>query len=771
MSEPRRHNLPAHPVRLIGRDEELPAVRARLLSAERGLLTLTGVGGSGKTSLALEVARSLLGELPDGVWLVELASLSDAALLPQALASIFDIREGPERPLLDGIRVHLESRRLLLVLDNCEHVVDGCAHLVEHLLAACPALRILATSREPLRVAGERLWPVPPLAVPDPRHLPLLDELALVPAVQLFVERAQAAAPHFALTTLNAPAVTQICARLDGIPLALELAATRVPLLPPQELLARLGARLTRLSGGLRTTPPRQRTLWDTIRWSYDLLPPQEQRLFRRLGAFVGGWTLAAAAAVCDAEGALGPDLLDGLGSLVDKSLVRAKETPEGEPRFGMLETLREYALERLLASGEAEPVRRRHAEHFLALAEAAEPHLRGPGQTDWMGRLRREHDNFRAALGWAEQRQDWHTVLRLGGALHRFWFISGLPTEGRRWLEPGLELAGAVPPPVRARALLAASFLACLRGEDEHALALAEEGEAAHVALGDAHGAALCRHYRAYARAGLGDLAAAHALHQEALAVFRRLGDDWAVGLALDDLADLALALGDHATARARREEATAFFRAAGDPFMHVQAAVLSAVAAVEEGDVERAAALATEGLAQLWQHGHSAPLPLCLLVLAEVARLRGQAARAAILGGAAETQRMAIDARPWQFSGPAYQRLLARARRALGTADLQTAWADGQALGLEQVVASALAGAEPPAPATAARAGPRRLSAREAEVLRLVAQGKSNREIAAVLVISPKTVGRHLDNVYTKLGVTSRAAATAAALRNEVV
>ncbi|MFQ5794857.1 MAG: AAA family ATPase [Candidatus Bipolaricaulia bacterium] len=390
------------------------------------LLTLTGAGGTGKTRLGLQAAADLIDDFEDGVYFVDLAPISDPGLVVSAIAQKMGVREAEVggRPLLDSLKEHLRDKQILLLLDNFEQVVAAAPQVAE-LLAACAWLKLLVTSREPCHVRGEHVFPVPPLALPEPdRKRPLaIEYLMQYEAVRLFIDRAQAVKPDFAVTHENAPAVAEICIRLDGLPLAIELAAARITLLPPQVMLARLGSRLKLLTGGARDLPARQQTLRATIDWSYDLLDASEQTLFERLSVFVGGCTLEVAEAVCNGTGdlELDVDVLDGLASLVDKNLLRQEEQVEGAPRFLMLETIREYGLERLEASGEAEATQRTRADYYLALAEQAEPKLwGGPEQGEWLDRLEVEHDNLRAALAWCEQSGECEVGLRLGVALRR---------------------------------------------------------------------------------------------------------------------------------------------------------------------------------------------------------------------------------------------------------------------------------------------------------------------------------------------------------------
>jgi len=430
----RRNNLPAQPSALVGREREISEVCGRMREPGIRLLTLTGPGGTGKTRLGLQAAADLLDEHRDGVFFVALADINDTALVPTAMAGPLGVVESAELPLEDVLKEYLGRRELLLVLDNFEQVLDAVP-LVGKLLSVCPKLKVLATSRATLRLNGEQEYPVPPLTLPDPGRLPPVEMLERYEAVRLFAERARAVKPGFVLDG-DAPAVAEICARLDGLPLAIELAAARTRLLPPKAMLKRLGDRLKFLTGGARDLPGRQQTLRGAIDWSHDLLDEEDRHLFRRMSVFSGGRTLEAMEAICDAEGDL--DVLAAVESLLEKSLLRQEEGSEDEPRFVMLETIHEYAREKLEDSGEAVQTRRLHAEYFLALAEEAEPEFVGPDQIAWMDRIEAEHDNMRAALSWCmERREEW--ALRLAGALEVFWIARCHFSEGRRWSEEAL--------------------------------------------------------------------------------------------------------------------------------------------------------------------------------------------------------------------------------------------------------------------------------------------------------------------------------------------
>src|SRR5829696_8319575 len=472
----RMNNLPAQPTPLIGRGRELGEVCDLLRAEGLRVLTLTGPGGIGKTRLGLQVGAELLDEFEEGVFFVALAPITDPALVPSAIAEALGVVEAADQPLEEALKDYLRSKELLVLLDNFEQVLGG-APLVGQLLSACPKLKVLATSRSVLRVYGEQEYPVPPLELPSPGRLPPIDRLSQYEAVRLFIERAKAAKPDFSVTDENAPAVAAICARLDGLPLAIELAAARIKLLTPAAMLERLGSRLKLLGGGARDLPERQRTLRGTIEWSHALLDEGEQVLFARLAVFSGGRTLEAIEAVCDAKGDLPMDALEGVSSLLDKSLLRQEEGPEGEPRFVMLETIHEYTRERLGASGEAEEVRRLHAEYFLALAEEAEAELSGADQLAYLERLEAEHDNFRAALTWSLERAS-VTALRMAAALARFWEKRSYFSEGSSWLEAAVRLSESVEAATadsatRAKLLSEAGTFAFFRTDFDDAIVL----------------------------------------------------------------------------------------------------------------------------------------------------------------------------------------------------------------------------------------------------------------------------------------------------------
>src|SRR5215213_10113162 len=467
--EAKLNNLPLQPTPLVGRVREVEEVAERLRSDQVRLLTLTGPGGTGKTRLALQAGADLLDEFDDGVFFVALAAITDRALVAPTVVRAIGLTERRNQPPEELLKGFLRDRQTLLLLDNFEQVLES-APLLAELLSSAPNLKILITSRTPLRLYGEHEFPVPPLSLPDPSSLATLESLTQYGAVRLFVERAKAVKPDFSLTQANAPAVAEICARLDGLPLAIELAAARIKLLPPQAMLSRLGNRLKLLTGGARNLPQRQRTLRGAIEWSYELLDEGEKVLFGRLSVFSGGNTLEAVEAVCDAEGDFPMDVFEGVSSLLDNSLLQQKEGFDGEPRFAMLETIREYASERLEDSSDAEAARHAHAEYFLALAEEAEPMLWGAEDAAWLDRLEHEHDNMRAALSWSIEHEEAELALRLGGALRWYWYMEGYYGEGRRWLEAALGKDWGVAAEARARALEGVGWLANVQGDLDRA-------------------------------------------------------------------------------------------------------------------------------------------------------------------------------------------------------------------------------------------------------------------------------------------------------------
>ena len=566
----RSGNLPVQLTPLIGREREVAGVVRLLRRDGVRLVTFTGPGGTGKTRLALQVASGLGDVFAGGIFFVSLASLNDATLVIPTIARALGMRESMGQPVFARLVEVLQQEQVLFLLDNFEQVVEAAPQVAD-LLASCPRLKLLVTSREVLHVRSEREFAVPSLALPDPAHLPKLAALARTPAVALFLQRAQAARPAFKLTSANAGAVAEICVRLDGLPLAIELAAARMKLLSPQALLSRLDQPLNVLTGGARDVPARQQTLRNTIEWSYQLLNAREQRLFRWLSVFVSGCSLLAAEAVC-AEPGDGAQVLDGVASLIDKSLLQRMEHTGGgsqeqeDQRLLMLETIREYGLEALTASGEEPAARQAHADYFLHLAEEAEPALKGPLLVDWLERLEREHDNLRAALHWALASERGEVALRLGIALERFWVVRGQRNEGLAFLEKALAESAEVAAPIRAKALLAAARLAFNQSSYDQGERLAQEGLGLFRELGDKRGIALSLNRLGVAAWRRGDFKSARVLLEEDLALFREMGDRDRVAWSLFMHGLLDSKQGEYADASYRFEESLELFRELGN-------------------------------------------------------------------------------------------------------------------------------------------------------------------------------------------------------------
>ncbi len=570
-----RHNLPAQLTPLIGREQEVTALDTLLRHPEVRLLTLMGPGGVGKTRLGLEVAAELLDDYPDGVCFVPLATISDPELVVPTIAQVLGIKEAGEQPVANLLQASLQDKRLLLLLDNFEQVTAAAPRLAD-LLADCPQLKILVTSRAVLHIRGEHEFLVPPLALPDLTHLPESESLLQYAAVALFLHCARAARPDFQVTPANTRTIAEICVRLDGLPLAIELAAARIKLLPPQALLARLEHRLQVLTSGARDAPVRQQTLRNTLAWSFDLLAAEEQQLFRRLSVFAGGCTLEAVEGLSTALGELPADVLDGVASLMDKSLLRQVEQEGQEPRLLMLETIREYGLEVLASAGEMESTRQAHAAYYLRLSEDAELELGGPQQTVWLERLEQEHDNLRAALQWslvqAEEEgasEDGHSreiALRLGGALRVFWVVHGHISEGRHFLERALAASEGSEASVRAKALNVAGHLAIIQSDYERAEPLCKESLALYRELEDQPGIAFSLFLLGSLAWTQGDMAAARTMTEEALAISRQVDDMERIAASLFILGLLSSSQGEYARACALFEESVATHRASGN-------------------------------------------------------------------------------------------------------------------------------------------------------------------------------------------------------------
>ncbi|HEY7834797.1 MAG TPA: tetratricopeptide repeat protein [Ktedonobacterales bacterium] len=726
---PPRHNLPAQVTSLLGRDEAMRAAVALARRADVRLVTLTGPGGVGKTRLAVEVAAQVLDDYADGVWFVRLSRLTDPALVLPAIAATLDLKESGGQPTADLLADHLRQRRLLLVLDNCEQVA-AAAPDVAALLEVSPALKVLATSRAALRLRGEHEYPVAPLGVPpaasaaaESEQAPAPEALLRYPAAALFVERARAVLPDFALTAANAPDVATICARLDGLPLAIELAAARVKLLPPATLRAQLERGLGLLTSGARDQAERQQAIHSTIAWSERLLGAGERTLFRRLAVFAGGCTLEAAQAVCGVPvgvDTLAVDVLEGLGTLVDQSLVQQREEG-GEARFGMLHVIREYALAQLDAVGatggrpldgarlldgeltsEVDALRRAHAAWMLSLAERAQPELAGPDAAAWLDRVEREHDNLRTALGWTCARGEAETGLRLVAAIFRFWVVRGHLREGRALAERVLALEpvdaarnAAQMGALRARALRAAGVLALYQADDtaagawlEQAVELAREG-------GDLQTAAYALNSLGVTAMHQGDLARARALLEESLAYLRAVGEPRGIASTLVNLGLVAFFQGDLEQAEASLSEALALTRQAGDRDSEATALANLASVAMRRKDLAQAETLGRAALALYHDLGDPRRCAVGLEGLAGPAAMTGNGRRAARLLGAAAALRETLGTPTADHERGEVDETTTTARAALGAAAWSAAYAAGQALTLDAAIAEAL-GAE---------------------------------------------------------------------------
>jgi predicted ATPase/DNA-binding CsgD family transcriptional regulator len=758
-----------------------------LLQAEVGLLTLTGPGGIGKTRLALQVAAHLLDHFVDGVYFVALASVREPDLVVAAIAQTLGVHEVAERRLQESLQAYLGDKQLLLILDNFEQVVVA-APIVGDLLAACHRLKTLVTSRVTLHLYCEQEFPVPLLALPDLKHMTtvetdLVASLMHYAAIELFIQRARATKPDFTLTTSNAAAVASICNSLDGLPLAIELAAARIKVFAPSALLARLQARLTLLTGGPHDLPARQRTLRDAIAWSYDLLAPGEQRLFQRLAVFVGGLTLEAAQAVgipsTSAGQALDIDVLDGITTLLDQNLVKRLEQSDREPRFGMFETIREYGLERLEASGEAEAIRGLHTTFYLALAEAVGPSLFGAEQGLGLARLTLEYANLRAALAWSQQKvAETETALRLAIALQGFWLITGLWSEGRRWLEDSLARMAVKRTMMRAHALVGAGELATIQGDYSAAHAQLAEG----MAIAREQGAPMLV---AMALMNLGLVAYAqhdHALTttrlEEALAIAREVDDKTMIAPTLVFLGNVARDQQNYAHAQSLYEEALVLFQTVGSTWNYADTLVYLGQLAQQQGELARAWALFQESLAR-WQALGTLQwkgIAECLEGLANICASWRQFVAAARLFGVVEAMRESLGISRSTMAHPSAEKKLADLHVQRDEAVFVAAWVEGRTLSPAQAVEFALAlpnlsTATPLAMLSPSPTYPADLTAREVEVLRLLAQGLTYAQIAANLIITRRTVNGHVTSIYSKLGVNGRAAATRFAMEHQLV
>ena len=770
--------LPRPLTPLLGREQAVKATQTLLARPEVRLLTLTGTPGVGKTRLGLQVASELSDTFADGVCFVSLAPLSDPDLVLPTLTQALGLPEARGRSPLEHLQACLHDKHLLLLLDNFEQVARAAVLLVE-LLQTCPDLKALVTSRAVLHVRGEYEVQVPPLDLPDPRQFADVELLTRNAAVTLFTQRAQALAPDFALTGTNAPVIAAICTRLDGVPLAIELAAVRIKLLSPHQLLSRLEHRLDVLTSGAQDLPARQQTLRATLQWSYELLSPGEQRLFRRLAVFVGGCLLETVEAVCRALGDGATAVLDGVQRLLDNNLLFERKQATGEPRLTMLETISEYGQACLASSGEAEATRQAHAEYYLALAEEAEPRLLSAEQVQWLERLEQEHDNLRAALSWLLEKEQIELALRLGRGLWSFWVFHDHLGEGQRWFEKALNASNGVVASVRARAIYAASSLAYYGGDLSRAAVYAGECMKLYRELGDKRDIAIALNALGHIARTRGDYAALRALCEESLPLLQELGDTYRIAEALYLSAYGFHAQGDDTRACAVAKESLALCREVGERKRVADILHALGLFAYTQGDCATARTFYEESLTISRTMGEKWVAALCLLGLGAVVAAEGEPARAACLWGAAETLRTELGAFIPHAEQVSYERSMSTVHAQLSEDVFSSAWAEGRAMSLEQVLANwetmpspRPVPTAPPSTATAFAPPPHtRLTPREMDVLRLVALGLTNPQIAEQLVISPQTVHAHLRSMYSKLGVTTRSAATRFAVEHHIV
>jgi predicted ATPase/DNA-binding NarL/FixJ family response regulator len=796
-------NLPLQLTSFIGREQDLTQVKS-LLSAAR-LVTLTGAGGCGKTRLAIQIAGTLSGTLADGAWFVDLVPLHEPTLVPQLVSQVLGLHPAADQPLLETLLDFLRSKQLLLILDNCEHLTEACAQLAQELLSQAPELRILATSREPLAIAGEIIYPLSGLSCPSLHESEegKLEDFMRYDAVRLFVERARAISPGFSLTPKNAAPIGEICCRLDGLPLALELASARVNVLTIEEITARLKDRFSLLiSIQPRGIDPRHHTLRAAIDWSFTLLTADEQVLLRRLAVFTAGFTLDMAEAVCCGEEIGERHTLDQISSLVSKSLLIADTIGRAQARYRLLETIREYALEKLEESGETEQLRDRHLELYLARAEEAAPKLNDAYQKLWLNWLEGEHDNLRSALAWSLESGRIEAGLRIAIAIARFWEIRGYVPEGMVWFERLLARTGeGLPRIVHAQALAYAGFMAMFLGNAPACIAYGREAAAIAEKAGDegnsililalnaaGSGARMAGDYQTaldldertiqLLRASpgptfflgmslmaggdvameLGAYDKALVLLNESLSLAQEAGDAFRIAHTFNTFGDLARYQGNYTKAKSYYEKSVALLREIGAG--HDLAAFVRNLgrACLLLGNVERAGILFRESLAAHQAELNKAGMIECLIGLGAAAVMAGLSAAGACLLTAATAIRAQRAGSVWPAKRMEIDQYLDLARARLPEAEFQSEQAAGHAMSLEQAVDYAQNLSFKPEITPEVRERPDSLTEREREVSALIGQGKTNSEIANELVLSKRTVEKHVGNILSKLGLTSR-------------
>jgi predicted ATPase/DNA-binding CsgD family transcriptional regulator len=783
-------HFPTSLIPLIGREQEVEAICALLLQPEVRLLTLTGPGGVGKTRLALQIPAEVFSAFADGICFVSLAHICAVDLVLPTIAQALGLNVRQDHCSLAQVQAVMRDKHFLLLLDNFEHVADAAPQLKE-LLAVCPHLRILVTSRTVLRLLEEREFYVAPLALPDLAHLPSCEDLSQVAAVSLFLQRARTARPNFELTSDNAQAVAQICVLLDGLPLALELAAVRMKLFSPQSLLARLDDRLSLLTSGTRDAPKRQQTLRKTMEWSYHLLTQEEQHLFRRLSVFVGGCSLQAIEAISHTTGKQDMSLLDAVTSLLNQSLLqRESQVGNEEQRFMMLETIREYALECLQNSDEEETIRQAYAEHYLALAKTIELKVMGGEPPRWIEWIESEFENLRAAFGWFLSSRDAERALAMIGALWAFW--SRNPTaESHRWVRQALECCQQsvtkVQTDTKAQAMHTAAMLEYYRGNWAQADMLADESLQLFRAAGNTHGTARILIIQGIGALLQGQYAVANAVADESVRVLQGTQDLWLFAEALLVLAYSFYFQGDHLQAYRLGKKGLTLSRQTGELYAMMRAVHAQALFAQTQGNCAVVQAMYEEGMAIIRatvKTGSLLPIAVCLVGMGAIVALQKQYTWAVCLWGKAKalykTRDGLSELEPYEWlatilgTNLLYSQVMEAVRTQLGEQAFTTAWNEGQAMTLEQLLAGPepeMIPTRPSPPAKVPVPYSDGLTPRERDVLRLLAQGLSSALIAEQLVISLATVNSHVRTIYSKLGVSSRSAATRYALEHHLV
>lgn len=770
-------NFPHQLNTVIGRAREVAEIR-HLLTDSR-LITLTGPGGVGKSQLAREVVSDLIWQYPDGVWLIDLAGLTDPALVPHTVASVLAVPEEPDQLLVDSLRAYLRDRQILLVFDTCAHLIESCAALIESLLGTAANLSCLVTSREPLRVPGELIWPVAPLPVPDPEHLPPFEKLLANASLRLFVDRAATNQPDFLVTKENAPIVARICAHLDGLPLAIELAANHIRTLSLNELARRLEHGFDLLCNGHRTAPARHQTLHAALAWSFDLLNPAERVMLTRLSVFPTDWTLEAAEAVVAGDSVAVADVLPLLSSLIDKSLVVADLDTAGTARYRLLKSVRWYGQEQCRRSSEEAVLRRSYIEYFLRLAEQADEAQAGPRQTAWLDRLDREHKNLQAALEWSLNGDQVELGLRLVGALWHFWYLRNHLPEGRRWIGKAIALVSAddtvVPAVVRGNVLQAAAWLAYILIDLDGAVEHCAAGLELFRQAGDQAGVAGVLALQGLVVAQQGDLSCAAVHAEQSVALCRELGDRSGTARSLNVLGIIIDRQGDHGRAEALLTEALAIHRDLGNLRGMAFSLGRLAMVGLRQRDYACATALLRESVALRWELGDYAGTAADLEKLACVAVALEAPARAARLCGTASAIRGTTGIPVLPLDRADVESMVNASRIALGDAAFAADYDVGWSLSLEESLQQALAEGESIPAAHVERSDPVAefppgdLTRREFEVAILVADGLTNREIAEKLTISARTVDTHVTHILRKqeFGCRSQIAAWIAEMR----